>query len=62
MQDVDNKVGEAMNTPACRFVERVGGGTIIDLLGKSNPWTKDWFCGRKECLCPAKAGKGCQVK
>ena len=37
IKKVDNKLGEAMNTPACRFVERVGGGTIIDLLGKSNP-------------------------
>ena len=37
LQEVDNMLGEAIGTPACRFVERVGGGTIMDLLGMSNP-------------------------
>ena len=43
-------LGEATGTPVCRFVERVGERTIMDLLGRSNPWAKDWWCDRKECL------------
>ena len=50
MQEENNKLGEVMGTPTCRFVERVGGGTVIDLFGKSNPWSKDWYYKRKECL------------
>ena len=50
LQELDDKVGEATGSPAARFVERCGGGTIIDLLGRTNPWAKDWACDRKECL------------
>ena len=38
LEELDDRVGEATGNPAVRFVERCGGGTIIDLLGRSNPW------------------------
>ena len=44
LQELDDKLGEATNTPASRFVVRCGGGTLIYLLGRSNPWVKDWIC------------------
>ena len=50
MQEADDRIGEVTNVPAVRFVERCGGGTIIELLGSSNPWAKDWSCNRKGCL------------
>ena len=37
-----------LNTPAVKFVERRG-TTIEDDLGRTNPWSLDWFCPRKEC-------------
>ena len=37
-----------LNTPAVKFVER-GGTMIIEDLGRTNPWSLDWFCPRKEC-------------
>ena len=50
LQEVDRLIGEATGTPACRFVERCGGSTIVGLLGRNNPWALEWECGRKECL------------
>ena len=50
LQEVDDTIGEATNAPAVRFVERCGGGTIIELLGCSNPWARDWSCNRQGCL------------
>ena len=41
LQEVDDVLSEATNTLAVRFVERCGGGTLIGLLGCSNPWVKD---------------------
>ena len=37
LQELDERVGEATGNPAVRFVERCGGGTIMDLLGRLNP-------------------------
>ena len=50
LQEVDRLIGEATGTPACRFVERCGGSTIVGLLCRNNPWALQWECGRKECL------------
>ena len=50
LQEVDRMLGEATNSPTVRFVERCGGGTVIDLLGRSNPWAKEWQCPRTNCL------------
>ena len=50
LQDIDKLIGEATRSPAARFVERCGGATIVDLLGRNNPWAADWCCGRLVCL------------
>ena len=50
LQEVDDTIGEATNSPGVRFVERCGGGTLIELLSSSNPRAKDWTCERNECL------------
>ena len=50
MQEADNLIAEAKRTPGIRFVERCGGATIAELLGRSNPWAKMWECGRQQCL------------
>ena len=47
---MDRMLGEATNSPTVRFIERCGGGTVIDLLGRSNPWAKEWQCPRTNCL------------
>ena len=47
---MDDAIGEATNSPAIRFVERCGGSKLIDILTSSNPWSKEWDCGRKNCL------------
>ena len=50
LQDKDDTIGEVTGSLAVRFIERCGGETIISLLGSSNPWAKDWMCGRLDCL------------
>ena len=50
LQEIDDSLGEATNSPAIRFVERCRGGTLVELLTSSNPWAKDWCCERLECL------------
>ena len=50
LQEVDKMIGEATGSPSARFVERCGGATIVDLLGRNNPWAADWCCGRLACL------------
>ena len=50
LQVVDDTLGECMNTPGVRFVERCGGQTIGELLGNSNPWSKALRCERQGCL------------
>ena len=39
-----------MKSPAVRFVERCGGQTLGELLGSSNPWARDFRCGREGCI------------
>ena len=48
LQKADDQMTKILNTPAVKFVER-GGTTIIEDLGRTNPWSQDWFCPRKEC-------------
>ena len=50
LQAEDDVIGEATGSPGVRFVERCGGDTIVSLLESSNPWAKDWSCGRGDCL------------
>ena len=50
LQEIDNLMGEATEYPAVTFVERCGGSTISDLLGRANPWANLWECGRSRCL------------
>ena len=40
---------QASNCPQVRFVERAG-TTIIEELGKNNPWASEWYCPRQDCL------------
>ena len=41
LQEIDNLICEATNTPSVRFVERYRGSTITDLLGRANLWAID---------------------
>ena len=50
LQEIDNLMGEATVYPNVRFVERCGGSTISDCLGRANPWANYWECGRSQCL------------
>lgn len=50
LQVIDDTIGESTRSPGLRFIERCGGQTIIDLLGRSNPWAKDLRCPREKCL------------
>ena len=49
LQKIDDCLTGSLGSPAVRFLER-GGSTIVDLLGKSNPWAKEAACGREGCL------------
>ena len=48
LQKADDQMTKILDTPAVKFVER-GGTTIMEDLGRTNPWSQDWFCPRKEC-------------
>ena len=50
LQQLDDQLGECMKSPAVRFVERCGGQTLGELLGSSNPWARDFRCGREGCI------------
>ena len=50
LQEIDKLIGEATRSPAARFVERCGGATVVDLLGRDNPWAGEWCCGCTGCL------------
>ena len=50
LQKVDDILGECMNSPGVKFVERCGGQTIGELLGSSNPWARSLRCGRQGCI------------
>ena len=47
LQKADDQMTRTLNTPVVKFVER-GGTMIIEDLGRTNPWSLDWFCPRKE--------------
>ena len=55
LQKKDEELCRTTNSPTARFIER-GGTTLIGLVGRNNPWAKDWACPRKSCL-PC-AGRG----
>ena len=38
-----------MDSPQVQFVERAG-DTVIEGLGRTNPWSMEWFCPRSDCL------------
>ena len=49
LQSQDNLITSSMNTPQVRFVER-SGTTVMEDLGRTNPWAAEWFCPRKDCV------------
>ena len=49
LQEADEILCKTTNSPTVRFVER-GGPTLMELVGKSNPWSREWFCPRKNCV------------
>ena len=48
LQEADEVICKTTNSPTVRFVER-GGPTLMDLVGKNNPWSRDWYCPRPNC-------------
>ena len=38
-----------MNTPVVRVVEKAG-TKLMEEVGDTNPWKKEWCCPRKTCL------------
>ena len=49
LQRQDNIMCQASNCPKVRFLERAG-TTLIEELGKNNPWASEWYCPRQDCL------------
>ena len=49
LQEHDNNICLATNCPQVRFIERAG-VTIMEELGRNNPWAQEWTCLRKDCL------------
>ena len=49
LQNQDNILAQATNSPQIRFVERAG-TTLMEDLGRNNPWASEWYCPRKDCL------------
>ena len=45
----DDMLTKHTGVPDIRFVERAG-RTLMDLLGRSNPWASDQSCQRHNCL------------
>ena len=43
LQNIDEDLCRTTNSPTTRFIER-GGPTIIDRVGRNNPWAKEWIC------------------
>ena len=48
LQTQDEGLCRTTNTPTARFVER-GGTTLIEMVGRNNPWAKEWSCPRDNC-------------
>ena len=49
LQNQDNLITQAMNYLQVRFVERAG-MTVMEELGRNNPWASEWYCPGKDCL------------
>ena len=49
LQKQDNLVCQASNCLQVRFVERAG-TTVMEELGRNNPWANEWSCPRQDCL------------
>ena len=49
LQSKDEDLCRTTNTPTARFIER-GGTTLVELVGRNNPWAKEWTCPRQDCL------------
>ena len=43
LQEKDDNLCRIAGSPTVRFVEK-GGPTILDQVGRNNPWAGDWFC------------------
>ena len=48
LQKQDDTICLATNCPQVRFVERAC-VTVMEELGRSNPWAKEWCYNRKDC-------------
>ena len=48
LQEADEVICKTTNSLTVRFVER-GGPTLMDLVGKNNPWSREWYCPRPNC-------------
>ena len=49
LQNLDDQLVRILNCPSVKFVERAG-NTILEELGSSNPWAREWTYIRKDCL------------
>ena len=49
LQEIDEDLCRTTNSPTARFIER-GGPTVLELVGRNNPWGKEWVCPRRKCL------------
>ena len=43
LQRMDEDLCRTTNSPKARFIER-GGPTLLDLVGRNNPWGREWTC------------------
>ena len=48
LQEMDYGVTKATNSPTVRIVDR-GGPSIVDIIGRTNPLAREWFCPREDC-------------
>ena len=49
LQEMDEDICRTTNSPTARFIER-GGPTVLELVGRNNPWGKEWICLCRNCL------------
>ena len=48
LQEIDDGLTKATNSPPARFVER-GGPTIVGTVGRTIPLAQEWSCPREDC-------------
>ena len=63
IQEADDRIARETGQRRVKVVER-GGSTLMDMLGKANPWESE-SCGREDCFpCKTEAGRGgnCQAE